>query len=641
LFNLKLKYFFFYAIITGLLILNKSIAQRTITLYDDIEEFELIGDFYSIFEDKSTNLTFYDIITDTTIKFKLKKKSYNFNENPSSAYWIKFNVKIDKKSKKHFLIESYNTHIKNFQLYIPTESGNYAVHKAGTDFKFFDRDYIHQNLVFDLKIPKDSIITIYARLFSHNHAGFDLRIKSNNFFVYYTTNEYLLLGTFYGIMLAMAIYNFLIYLSVNEKLYIYYVLYVFSALFYTLCDDSLGMRYIWSFAPFIDSFLGQILAPNLLIVVFFLYAVEFLNLDETKNKPLKKIILASLLLYGLYFIIEEFLLRKKLNLKILYVLPYLSIYCIAIYLFVKGQKTVRFFIIGYSFILLSFYIIQLRSTGTIEGNIFTVYSLNYGLVLEIIVFSLGISDKIKSIIQERELAQKEIIRKLEENNQLQEEINLQLEQNNLLQEKVNKELEQKVRERTFELEEKNKELEQMNIKLKEITEKANAMAAKLDLDNWNLLKYIKEEIKARVSNLEVSYDEFVKIFPNEHACFKYLEEIKWKKQQFTCRKCKNKKYIKGTKPFSRKCTKCGYVESVTAYTLFHGVRFEIDKAFYIAYIVHKKGSKITIDELSNLLKLRRNTCWSFKKKVIQKIEDYKKIHNIYPSHWEDIILDLN
>ncbi|MBY0424960.1 MAG: transposase, partial [Cytophagales bacterium] len=263
----------------------------------------------------------------------------------------------------------------------------------------------------------------------------------------------------------------------------------------------------------------------------------------------------------------------------------------------------------------------------------------YGLVIEVVVLSFGLADRIKIFKKEREEAQTKIIEQLEENNLLNEQVNKQLEENNLLQGKVNRELEAKVLERTKELNEKNLELEETNVKLKIMTEKAYEMASKLDIDNWNLKKYVKEEIKARISDQEVPFDEFSKIFPNEHTCFKYLEELKWNNNTYHCRKCSNTKYIKGVKAFSRKCTRCGYVESVTAYTLYHGVRFSIDKAFYLTYIIHRRGNKVTLDELSELLQLRRNTCWNFKKKIMATIADYKKkTKDAKLEHWEEIIL---
>jgi hypothetical protein len=162
------------------------------------------------------------------------------------------------------------------------------------------------------------------------------------------------------------------------------------------------------------------------------------------------------------------------------------------------------------------------------------------------------------------------------------------------------------------------------------------MSLKLDLDNWNLQKNVKESIKARMSGKEVSYSEFNKIFPDEITCLRYLDELKWS-ESFKCRKCGNTKYINGVKVFSRKCTRCGYPESVTAYTLFHGLRFPINKAFYMTYLIHRKN-KITLDELSVLIDLRRNTCWNFKKKILASIEAYQKTKKRPLETWEEIVL---
>ena len=71
---------------------------------------------------------------------------------------------------------------------------------------------------------------------------------------------------------------------------------------------------------------------------------------------------------------------------------------------------------------------------------------------------------------------------------------------------------------------------------------------------------------------------------------------------------------------------------------FHGIKFPLNKAFYIAYLsVHKKD-KLTLDELSELVGLRRNTCWKFRQKIAFAIDNYKvktKVNII--SSWEDLI----
>ena len=120
---------------------------------------------------------------------------------------------------------------------------------------------------------------------------------------------------------------------------------------------------------------------------------------------------------------------------------------------------------------------------------------------------------------------------------------------------------------------------------------------------------------------DLTFEEFKKIYPDEESCLKYLAEIKWSKS-YTCKKCGNKNSSQGKTPFSKRCTKCGYDESVTSFTLFHNSKIPITTSFYLVYLVlaHKN---ISSHELSDKLGLRQKTCWAFKKKIVEAMEESK------------------
>lgn len=102
----------------------------------------------------------------------------------------------------------------------------------------------------------------------------------------------------------------------------------------------------------------------------------------------------------------------------------------------------------------------------------------------------------------------------------------------------------------------------------------------------------------------------------------FISEIKWQ-NGFVCRKCGNTNYCEGKTPFSRRCTKCKKEESATANTLFHNVKFPVNKAFYIAYnvcILNKSASSI---DFANELDINQMTCWKFKKRILKCVEENK------------------
>lgn len=117
----------------------------------------------------------------------------------------------------------------------------------------------------------------------------------------------------------------------------------------------------------------------------------------------------------------------------------------------------------------------------------------------------------------------------------------------------------------------------------------------------------------------LSLFEFQEQFTSSEDCLRYLAEVKWK-EGFKCRKCSHSHSCDGKASHSRQCTSCRYVESPTAQTLFHKVKFDLLKAFYIVYFVATNKKGITSTELSRKLDLRQKTCWSFKRKVMKAMK---------------------
>lgn len=110
------------------------------------------------------------------------------------------------------------------------------------------------------------------------------------------------------------------------------------------------------------------------------------------------------------------------------------------------------------------------------------------------------------------------------------------------------------------------------------------------------------------------------MFHNDEKCLEFLAEIKWA-NGFVCKKCGNTNYCPGQEPFSRRCTKCKAKETATNGTIFHGVKFSISKAFYIAYNVCKGKEDISTYEFGRRLSLRQMTCWNFKTKIQHALKE--------------------
>jgi len=107
---------------------------------------------------------------------------------------------------------------------------------------------------------------------------------------------------------------------------------------------------------------------------------------------------------------------------------------------------------------------------------------------------------------------------------------------------------------------------------------------------------------------------FAKTFPTEVQCKVYLSQYKWK-DGFTCPKCGHQKHWKGRDQFSRSCANCRHLDSCTANTLFHKVKFGLVKAFMIVHEMSTTTKSISERAMGRKYDITKDTAWLFMHKV--------------------------
>jgi len=177
-----------------------------------------------------------------------------------------------------------------------------------------------------------------------------------------------------------------------------------------------------------------------------------------------------------------------------------------------------------------------------------------------------------------------------------------------------------------------------NDTLQQQAELITSINMKLTSDNRSLKSDLKTLNKQRAIAQLLETDNFNKKFPDKETCYVFFNELKWG-HGFVCRKCGNEKYCDGNSLMARRCTKCRYDESVTAFTIFHKCKFSITKAMYMLLLIHYQQGNISSYELSRQLDLRQKTCWSFKQKVMAAIEKLSDNDRKDPESWMRLIIN--
>jgi hypothetical protein len=468
----------------------------------------------------------------------------------------------------------------------------------------------------------DEVKYYYFKIRSHEFADIRIAFRSVNRFVFYTLNEYFLFGTFYGMIIIISLYNFLIFLAIREVKHIFYIFYILSVAAYAMSLDGVGFQYLWPSHPEWNNYATGISLYSL-IVWALVFTRRFLNTSSNApnlDKALKLMIIAR----TLQFAIELFFFPNYLIYRNHDIIPLSLIFYTSIIVWNDGYKPARFFVAAYGLLFSGFFLRTLVYFNVLEFTTLSHYSLHFSFVLEMLFLTMALGDRVRILKDNRDRALRKIIS--------QNEANIQL------KDKVNRELEAKVKERTAELDQKNSELEASNQRLSKQAREISQINSMLDLDNWKLKNRIKEVLEERLHEKTMDYEEFNTLYPDTLSCHRFIENLKWQ-SGFNCRKCGNEKYFNGSQKFSRRCTRCGYNESVTAFTIFHSLKFPIEKAFYIAYLTATARKDHTLQELADKLDVNINTVSSFKMKVHVRIDELKQAGgHSFASRWEDIIV---
>lgn len=559
--------------------------------------------------------------------FKANEFYSPYNLDRESAYWIRLRLKYNPESSKRWLLEFFDQTTDSIEVYFP-DNKSYTKKVIGESLPFAARTFLHKNFAVEIANDSDDVKEYYFRVKSKNRVNVIIVLRSVNRFIYYALNEYFLYGLFYGIILVVAIYNLMMYFLIRERQYITYIMYVLSVGIFTMCSDGIAFQYLWPDHPEWNAKASGIALFSLVLCALF-FLKQFLH-TRSRFPALNKIINGVIVARVLIFIIALFFYPLLFEFRWIEVIPLTIAFYTGINSYLKGYKPARFFVVAYGLLFIGFWVKVFINLDIplIPGSVVTHYSISISFWFEMWLLSFALADKVRIIKDSKDRALRRIIR--------------QHESNQLLKDKVNRELENEVAKRTCEIndqkliiESQNADLSTANEKLKEQAAEISRMNALLDLDNYKLKNSIKEEMLARAGRKNMEYKEFKKIFPDELTCWRYLEQQKWG-NSYSCKKCLHDKHLPGRGKFDRRCTKCGYNESPTAYTIFHRIRFPIDKAFYIVHLAITERDDLTIDQLSALLELRRNTCWSFKDKVNRQMKKTDRSREQL-ANWERLI----
>ncbi len=387
---------------------------------------------------------FYDekTIWDATGFQPIHKDIPNFPESKINN-WLRFSCTNQTgQATLHLLIQTPN--LPEVTVFKQTGDRLNLIYRAGDRYPYLQRQEDDVNFICDLHIPSGDTATYFIRVVSDHHLQLPMVIGTRSLVTGAGATNVFIIGAYFGILLVIFFYNLFIYFSVNDKNYLYYIIYVFFLGLAQMSSSGFGFKYFWPDQPGLNQYM-VILTSSLVCMVAIMFAIPFLQ--QRKYAP-------KLMGINLYFLISytmaiicDFAGVGFVSYIILNVNGFLMAFFVistSAYISRKGFKPALFYLVAWSIYMLALIVYVLKNFGIISSNNFSNYALYWGSSIEAVLLSIALADKINTLTREKQVSQEQALEISLENERLVREQNLLLEA--------------KVHERTIELEDSNRSL---------------------------------------------------------------------------------------------------------------------------------------------------------------------------------------
>lgn len=354
-----------------------------------------------LFEDKTTKLTF-DQIRDSLQEFKINP-SGKINLGPSSAaIWCVFRLKNT--THKNWFIEMGESYVDEIDMYALNDSGKVWHIETGLFRKYNPKAVKVNHYLFPLNIAFNEEKIFLIRAKSTSILKLPLVVGTMQTFYEINHKKDFIFGLYFGLILALSIYNFFVFISIKDITYLFYVFYI----------NFLGATVSWlkGYSPEFINFLPlQINHGNtyatLSILSLILFTHFFLNI-KTMAPRLKKVEITFfgfnfvglvINVLGFYHIGFYFVMLWVVLFSLPYVLGF------GIYAMRRGFRPAGFYILGFSVFALGDFIFMLNENAILSQNFLTHYSLQMGSSIEAMILSFALANKLNSFKRDKEKTQ--------------------------------------------------------------------------------------------------------------------------------------------------------------------------------------------------------------------------------------------
>ena len=349
-------------------------------------------------------------------KLKTENDDLGFTED---NFWAKVELNNPTANSLEYYLETARPITDLVELYIVDDSGKIIKKVSGDTMRYSERSFDNRKSIFELKIQPKSNLKLFLHLKSDGEViKIPVMLYSSQSFIKMISNEQLFFGMFYGILSIAAIIYLFFFFALNERIFLYYSLYVLFVGLLQFALDGFFYKYVTPNAGWFSNH-GVLFIAIIAVFLSGKYSEVFLKIKTNSKKIYFLFKVAYALLFFLLFcviFIPSLLLFSYIFVNVLTLVFLILLVYSIIYLYYKKKPVDSLFTAGILFLIIGFGIFILYNFGLFPINFFTQNSSKLGTGSEVIFLSLSMSNLIRNLKNEKtELNRLALVRSQEMN----------------------------------------------------------------------------------------------------------------------------------------------------------------------------------------------------------------------------------
>lgn len=318
------------------------------------------------------------------------------------SLWVKFRLKNTTDKTLTKIIEYDNQETEDIYFYnglSTTLDGMIHMHKSRYSinpiFKVTLKPY--EERTYYIK-AHSRISTLITKIVIWNEHDFKFNDQKHKLYLF----------IFFSIIITLLLYNFMIYVFTNDKAYMYYVIYLFGVVIFQAIYLGVAQLYFFSNLMTIEITKATFGYITVLVVPIILFTREFLN---TYNFPrIDGILKAYLYILPILVLLSYDNIVFNLNIIFVFLPLGLTVIWSGFYALYKGEKQARFYIGGWTFVVISLLLSVLKAMGFIDISNHFKYLNEVAFVLEGFFFSIALAHRINILSDEKDVINQKLAR---------------------------------------------------------------------------------------------------------------------------------------------------------------------------------------------------------------------------------------